>query len=171
MLLAGELPEMAALAARTGVGRTSLYRWFGDRDALVGEVLAGYLEAQLEDGYARSRARGARRVGRAIEQLLRDAASQRPLLDLLRTHPTTMLDIIMRPDGAVRTRSIAVVEDLIQRERDAGRYRPALEPAALAFALVVVGQSFMWARAATGAEPDLDRTLQVTEELLRAERP
>lgn len=169
MLLHGELPEMATVAERSGVGRTSLYRWFGDRDALIGEVLSRYLETTMEAGYRQSRARGGQRVARAIGALILDAAAREPLLSLLRTQPQVMLKIIMAPGGAVHARSIASVEELIERERRAGRYRPILDAHSLAFILVQIGQSFMWARAATGAPPDVEETMRVTTAILAAE--
>jgi AcrR family transcriptional regulator len=160
---------MATVAERSGVGRTSLYRWFGDRDGLIGEILARYLESTIEQGYRKSRARGGSRVARAIETLIRDSAAQAPLLQLLRTQPQVMLKIIMAPSGAVHARSIATVEALIERERHTGRYRPILDARSLAFILVQIGQSFMWVRAATGAAPDVEETMRVTNALLRAE--
>jgi AcrR family transcriptional regulator len=169
MLSRGELPEMAALAEQTGVGRTSLYRWFGDRDALVGEVLSTYLEEALEQGYRHARARGGRRVARAIEALIRDATSREPFLRLLNAQPQVMLRIIMSPNGSVQTRSIATVAALIDRARQNGRYRPILDAESLAFILVQTGQSYTWARAATGQQPDVEETIRVTEALLLAE--
>jgi Tetracyclin repressor-like, C-terminal domain len=80
-----------------------------------------------------------------------------------------MLKIIMTPGGAGHARSIASVEELIERERPADRYRPILDAHSLAFILVQIGQSFMWAGAATGAPPDVEDTMRVTTALLRAE--
>src|SRR5215207_5843301 len=37
--LAGERVDMQILAARLNVGRTTLYRWVGDREQLLGEML------------------------------------------------------------------------------------------------------------------------------------
>src|ERR1700712_4307668 len=37
--IAGERLDMGALAAELGVDRTSLFRWVGNRDALLAEVL------------------------------------------------------------------------------------------------------------------------------------
>jgi hypothetical protein len=79
-----------------------------------------------------------------------------------------MLEVIMNPAGAVHAQSVATTAALIERERAAGRYEPPLEAPTLAFILVQIGQAFMWARAATGADPDIDQTLRVTAELLRA---
>ena len=39
--LGGERVEMGALAAELGIGRTTLYRWVGEREDLIEEVLAG----------------------------------------------------------------------------------------------------------------------------------
>ena len=170
LLARGELPEMAALAERSGAGRTSLYRWFGDRDALVGEIIARVLEASLEDAFRRSRARGGRRVAAAIDALLRSGAANAPFIELLRTQSAVMLKVIMSPEGAVHARSVGAVEAMIETERRAGRYRPMLDARNLALILVQIGQAHTWARAATGAPPDVDETMRMTEALLLAER-
>jgi AcrR family transcriptional regulator len=162
----GELVEMSSLARDCGVGRSTLHRWFGSRERLIALVLSEDLEATLRTAYATSRLRGGPRVAAAIERLLTDAATDSGFMGLLRTHPRTMLAAIMAGGEPVQETSIATVADLIALEAGAGRLVPALEPRILAFALVQVGQAFMWARAATGAPPDLAETMRVTRALL-----
>jgi AcrR family transcriptional regulator len=164
-LLSGELPEMGALAAETGVGRTTLFRWFGDRDSLIATVMANNLEQMIEQGYCQATGTGGQRIGEAIESLLTGSATE-PLLSLLRKHPETMLKVIMSPDGEVHTRSISSLTRLIEREQQTGHYKPLLDPREFAFVLVQVGQAFMWGRATTGTPPDLKETMRVTTALL-----
>ena len=38
--LRGHRVDVRAIAAELGLGRTTIYRWFGSRDVLLGEVLA-----------------------------------------------------------------------------------------------------------------------------------
>lgn len=167
-MLEGTLPEMAELSQRTGVGRTTLYRWFGDRERLIGDVLARYLARALEDGYQRSRARGAARIVRAVEALIRETAEREALLRVLRENPHVILGVVMRPGGAVQSRSVSVMTDLIEREVVRGRLTPLFDPPTLAFVLVQVGQLHLWARAATGEEPDIAETIRITATLLNA---
>ena len=51
--LEGERVDLRAIAAEVGLGRATLYRWFGSREALLGEVIA----AEAEQFFRRVRAR------------------------------------------------------------------------------------------------------------------
>ena len=54
LYLQGQRVDITVVAARLGLGRATIYRWFGSRDALLGEVIARQLELLV----ARKRARG-----------------------------------------------------------------------------------------------------------------
>src|ERR1700733_1194668 len=60
LYLEGQRVDVTVVAARLGLGRATIYRWFGSREALLGEVIA----RQLEILVARTRA-GATRRGAA----------------------------------------------------------------------------------------------------------
>src|SRR5438067_1241088 len=44
LYLDGQRVDITVVAARLGLGRATIYRWFGSRDALLGEVIARQLE-------------------------------------------------------------------------------------------------------------------------------
>src|SRR2546422_5279301 len=54
--LRGRRVDVQAIAAELGLGRTTIYRWFGSRDELLGEVLVHAASPLLDD--ARDGARG-----------------------------------------------------------------------------------------------------------------
>ena len=57
--LAGERLDMQQLAAELGTHRTTLYRWVGTRDRLLGSILWSLAEPALQEAASSSRARGA----------------------------------------------------------------------------------------------------------------
>src|SRR5881227_278929 len=57
--LRGRRIDVHAIAGELGLGRTTIYRWFGSRDELIGETLVRAAEPLLE------RARGRAREGRS----------------------------------------------------------------------------------------------------------
>ena len=61
LYLEGQRVDITVVASRLGLGRATIYRWFGSREALLGEVVARQLELLV----ARKRAevRPARRRG------------------------------------------------------------------------------------------------------------
>ena len=61
--LAGQRLDLTELAKSLGMSRATIYRWFGSRESLLGEVVARQLErlvARRQAGDAAPRARRAR---------------------------------------------------------------------------------------------------------------
>src|SRR3954464_1899584 len=65
--------DMGRLATRLGVDRTSLFRWVGNRDALLSEVLWSLAVPTLEQADAATRGtRGAPRVAAVLTHVVGD---------------------------------------------------------------------------------------------------
>src|SRR3954453_18497516 len=60
--LRGQRIDVQASAAELGLGRVTIYRWFGSREELVGEVLVLAAGPLLESARAGAKGRGARRL-------------------------------------------------------------------------------------------------------------
>src|ERR671910_1789409 len=56
--LRGQRMDVQAIAAELGLGRATIYRWFGSREDLIGEVLVRAAEPLLEEARAAARGRG-----------------------------------------------------------------------------------------------------------------
>src|SRR5256885_5979430 len=69
--LRGRRIDVQAIAAELGLGRVTIYRWFGSREELVGEVLVQAAEPLLAEARAGARRRGARRVAGALDRFNR----------------------------------------------------------------------------------------------------
>src|ERR1700729_2830023 len=59
LYLDGQRVDITVVAGRLGVGRATIYRWFGSRQALLGEVIAQQLELLVARKRAEVRRRGA----------------------------------------------------------------------------------------------------------------
>src|SRR3984885_124352 len=59
LYLDGQRVDITVVAARLGLGRATIYRWFGSREALLGEVIACQLELLVARKRAEVRRRGA----------------------------------------------------------------------------------------------------------------
>src|SRR5215212_9333793 len=56
--LRGRRIDVQAIAAELGLGRATIYRWFGSREELIGEVLFRAAEPLLDDARANAQGRG-----------------------------------------------------------------------------------------------------------------
>src|SRR5215471_7054213 len=59
LYLDGQRVDITMVAARLGLGRATIYRWFGSREALLGEVIARQLEMLVARKRSEVRRRGA----------------------------------------------------------------------------------------------------------------
>src|SRR5688572_16291750 len=50
--------DVQAIAAEIGLGRTTIYRWFGSREGLLGEVVVRAAEPLFDEARAGARGRG-----------------------------------------------------------------------------------------------------------------
>ena len=167
MFTAGERLDMQTLAAALGVGRTTLYRWVGDREGLVSEVLAS-LSRQVW-GLCADRAEGTG-TDRALDTMRRfmDATAHYPALrDFAQREPALALRVLMRPDGLVADALRDGVRTAL--EHDVPEVTARLDDRTVddvVDILVQLGTALEWAPVIIGDEPPLDRAIRLAGALL-----
>src|SRR6266480_7780784 len=77
--LRGQRIDVQAVAAELGLGRATIYRWFGSREDLIGEVLIRAAEPLLADAAAGARGRGAPWLLDTFDRFNRGLAGARAL--------------------------------------------------------------------------------------------
>jgi AcrR family transcriptional regulator len=159
--------DMRALAAELGMGRSSLYRRVGSRDLLLGAVL-WYLtrRAIVRAVEATQDLTGPARVVGVVHHFLHDVHSQTALRRLLHEEPEAALRILTSKRGVVQQRIIAVVERLLAEEEARADARLTLDRATLAYVIVRIGESFLYADVIADNPPDVDRAVEVVAQLL-----
>src|SRR5439155_7604814 len=102
--LRGQRVGVQALASDLGVGRTSIYRWFGSREQLLGEVVTRAAEGVLAAIRAQTRGRGAARLLEIFDRFNRAPADAPPLRAFLEQERDTAMPIITSSGGIVTPR-------------------------------------------------------------------
>jgi AcrR family transcriptional regulator len=166
--LRGQRVDVQALAVELGLGRTTVYRWFGSREALVGEVVAAAAEELLGRIRAGTRGRGAARLLEIFDRFNRALADAPALRSFLEQEPDVALRIITASDGIVTPRMVERIGEIISEEVDAGRYEPPVEIETLALAIVRLAEAFIFNDARAGIRGDVDRLREIEAALLRA---
>jgi hypothetical protein len=80
------------------------------------------------------------------------------------------LRILTSSGGTAQPRAVAAVQALIDAEIDAGRYQPPVAASALAYAIVRLGEAFLYNDTVAGIRGDVDRLREVEAALLGSER-
>ena len=141
--IAGSRIDMGALAAALGVDRTSLFRWVGNRDRLLSEILWSLAVPTLDGATHAADEIGATGAARLVDVLDRFTAD---LIDapyfraFLTREPARAMRLLTTSDSDVQSRFVARVTALIEQQESSGTFDPG----------TVVGRG-----ARTAARPDL----------------
>ncbi|MTE12450.1 QsdR family transcriptional regulator [Nocardia aurantiaca] len=167
VFLAGKRVDVNAIAAQLGVGRASIYRWFGSRDGLLGAAVARQLEKVVAYADRGCRETGGERLTTVLNRAIDLIVENDALRSYFDNESTAALRLITRGDGIVHRSAVALVERFIERAESEG-YRPPIERDTLAYALVRLWEAFLYNDAVAGFRGDVDRLRKVQTALLRA---
>jgi AcrR family transcriptional regulator len=164
--LRGRRVDVQAIAAELGLGRTTIYRWFGSREELIGEVLFRAAEPLLEAARKAARGRGGPALLETFDRFNRSLADAPALRQFLEQERDAALRIITSSGGVLQPRMVARIAGLIEDEARAGTYEPPVEPATLGYAIVRLAEAFLFNDAAAGMRGDVDRLREVEAAIL-----
>jgi AcrR family transcriptional regulator len=174
LYLDGQRVDITLVAARLGLGRATIYRWFGSREALLGEVIARQLELLVARKRAEVERRGAAGLLEVLDRVNQTLTRSRAVRRLLEQERHGAMRMLTRSAGVVEPRAVACVQALIEEEMASG-YEPPADPATLAYALVHLRHAFLWNDATSGVRGDYERLREVQAALLgipaKARRP
>src|SRR5918997_2383839 len=131
--LRGRRVDVLAIAAELGVGRTTIYRWFGSRDELLGEVLARATDPVIDAARAGVRSRGGRALLNTFDRLNRSLADAPALRTFVENERDAALRVITSGASFLQPHMVARIAGLIEEEVAAGRYDPPVEVETLAY--------------------------------------
>jgi AcrR family transcriptional regulator len=161
--------DMRALAGELGISRATLYRHAGGRDRLLGEVIWYRTRQGLAlAGEATKHLKGEQRVITVVEAFIRGVHEAAPVRRLLEAEPETALRILTSKHSPVQRGVIDALERLIAREEESGELHAGVDPGALAYAIVRIGESFLYADVIADNDPDVSQAVTLVARLLRA---
>ena len=167
----GRRLDMQGLADELGVSRVTLFRRVGSREELLSRALRLLTERTLEAAVARWEAERppgelhTPGTGRYINVIVSQAAGLRRLLD---DEPALALRVLTDPRGRVQTVMVAFIEELLHRDIEEFGLVILIDPGALAYALVRLGESFLYADVLAARKPDVETAVFLQHALFEA---
>ena len=168
-VLAGRRLEMQGLADELGVSRVTLYRQAGGREFLLGKALWMLTEATLVTAQRRWEAERppgelhSPGTGRYVNAITSRSRALRRLLD---DEPALTIRVLTDPRGHVQPGVVGFIEALIRRDMTEHGLVPLIEPNALAYALVRLGESFLYADVLAARTPDVATANRLQQALI-----
>jgi AcrR family transcriptional regulator len=169
----GRRLDMQGLADELRVSRATLFRHVGSREALLGAAMGVLTDCTLDCAASRWEAeRPAGELhtpgtGRHINELVSQSKGLRRLLD---DEPSLTLRVLTDPLGPVQPRVVAFVESLLRRDVAEFGLVTLAEPDALAYALVRLAESFLYADVLADRSPDVATANRLAQALIEGIR-
>jgi AcrR family transcriptional regulator len=170
----GRRLDMQGLADELGMSRVTLFRRAGSREALLSKALWMLTQRTLETAVARweaERPEGQLHTpgtGRHINAIVAQSTGLRRLLD---DEPALTIRVLTDPRGRVQTGIVAFVEELLRRDIEEFGLVTLIEPDALAYALVRLGESFLYADVLAARKPDVETANRLQRALVEGILP
>jgi len=164
--LRGRRVDVQAIAAELGVGRATIYRWFGSREKLIGEVIIRATEPVLVEARSGLAGMGGAGLLDTFDRFNRSLADAPALRAFVEQERDAALRIIASGAGLVQPRMVELIAGLIEEEAEAGTYAPPVEPSTLGYAIVRLAEAFLFNDAVAGIRGDVDRLREVEAALL-----
>ncbi|MFT6434115.1 MAG: AcrR family transcriptional regulator [Candidatus Azotimanducaceae bacterium] len=159
--------ELQKLARELGISRATAYRWAGSADQLAGEVLASLTNDTFKQLLVESKEKNGReRILEVLNKGMQYAQNFPALQRFLKRNPETGLKIVASKEGPVQSATILNIQGLLEDEVESGHLTLTVEPAVMAYALTRIIESFLYADAIAGTEPDLDNAAKILELML-----
>jgi AcrR family transcriptional regulator len=168
----GRRVDLRALAAELGVSRTTLHRRVGNREALLGRALWVMAEEAMRrvDSDLGANPEGAaphrRHAAAAITRFNRAVATNPGLRRFIDEEPRTAVRVLTDARGFIQPRIVAAVEELLRRDLDGRDDPPFARADQLAYALVRLSETFLYADVIADRAPDVETANRLASALI-----
>jgi AcrR family transcriptional regulator len=164
--LRGRRIDMQELASELGLSRATLYRWVGTREKLIGEVIWSLGEIGLRDARAHAdeqNLEGVEWILAIYDHWGQTISNFVPIQKWAQSEPEVALRVLTSHSAPLQRRAVEHYRKLLEETGLEFRF----DTATLAYVLVRIGESFLWADLITGeSQPDLTTATDVARVLL-----
>jgi AcrR family transcriptional regulator len=168
--------DMQSLAAELGVSRVTLYRWVGNRDKLLTEIIwnlgSRTIAMLVEREQARQRrgtaaSKDGRTVARILSRFTAEVIAHHGMREFVRRDGEYALRLLTRADGDFQPRLVAAVRGLLTEEMRSSGWKPPIALNELARTLVHLIEFHVHREVITGERPKPKNAEVVLQLLLR----
>lgn len=169
LFVEGKRLDMRALASELGIGRATLYRHAGNKGNVLGETIWYLTRRALIPAIQHAQGKaGADRVLAIMGSFMRFVHEQPGFRRLLEEEPEAALKILTSKEGHVQGRLIAAQQRLLEQEEERGNLDLGIDSGTLAYVMVRIGESFLYADVIADSDPDIEQAMDVIARLLRS---
>lgn len=168
--LKGKRISLCELAKELGVSRGKLYRWVGNKDLLLDEIIWSLTGPEFERITKETPGAGVDHIVEVHRRFMTAILSFKPLQQFVEQDPTYALRILTRDAIGSRDRLIKIAADHIQREVDRGHLNLSAPTDKIAEVLIRTNESIIFSDIVSGRSPAIEQACAVSRALLTTGR-
>ena len=170
----GKRLDMQGLADELGVSRVTLFRRIGGREELISQALWRLAERMLDIAVERweaERPEGELHTPGTIRHINAMVAGSTGLRRLLDDEPALTMRVLTDPAGRIQSGFVTFNEVLLRRDMEEFGLVPIIEPSALAYALLRLSESFLYADVLVARKPDVETANRLQQAIIEGILP
>jgi len=170
----GKRLDMQGLADELGVSRVTLFRRIGGREELISQALWRLAERMLDIAVERweaERPDGELHTPGTIRHINAMVAGSAGLRRLLDDEPALTMRVLTDPAGRIQSGFVTFNEVLLRRDMEEFGLVPIIEPSALAYALLRLSESFLYADVLAARKPDVETANRLQQAIIEGILP
>lgn len=151
--LKGERIHLATLAAELNIGRATLFRWVGNKDLLIGEVLWSLYEPLRQEAIATTPGDGVDFVVGVYRYINSSLLNAEPLRRFINQDPEYALRILTSSQSTLHSRTVEANKRTLTDQIERGCLQPPLKIDSLSYFMVRLAESCLYSDIICGREP------------------
>lgn len=153
MWLKGERIHLASLSAELNIGRATLFRWVGNKDLLLGEVLWSLYEPLRMEALAQTPGHGVDFVVGVYRHINSTLLHSEPLRRFVNQDPEYALKILTSTHSTIHSRSVEANTRTLRDQVASGYINPPMNINSLSYFMVRLAESCLYSDIICGREP------------------
>ena len=155
--LKGERLHLADLAEDLGIGRATLFRWVGNKDLLLGDILWSLYLPIRNSIVASTSGTGVDFIVEVYRRINIELISSKPLQEFVKQDPEHALRVLTSSASTMHGRVVEANTLMIQEQIDKGYLkRPPMRVESLSYFMVRLAESCLYSDVILGREPNVE---------------
>ncbi|SFM46687.1 QsdR family transcriptional regulator [Marinobacter pelagius] len=153
MWLKGERIHLASLSDELNIGRATLFRWVGNKDLLIGEVLWSLYEPLRLEALATTPGEGVDYIVGVYRKINSTILHFEPLRRFINQDPEYALRILTSSQSTLHARTVEANTRTLKDQVAQGKINPPLSVDSLSYFMVRLAESCLYSDIIGGREP------------------
>jgi len=158
--------NLGELAEELGVSRATLFRWIGNKDLLMGEIMWSIYKPTVYQARKDSPGEGVEYVVNVFRQVNTAIINMTAMRNWLHADGQYALSILSSKSSAFHARMVELNTDLLSQEVAKGLMHPSMKIDSLSYFMCRIGESCIFSEMILGQESDLEQLEKVCQILL-----